>query len=177
VTISQVDIDSSGDGYVYVSYNDCSNEPIVIPYSAAGEYVNDICVLNTSTPTQYYVFDGLNNLTANTPVNSLECCVSVTPTPTPEPTPTPTPYNAYVIQTGNTTCQGGICNINGGLGYTNLYMAPGDTFVDSTNVFSDYGLTTPFPNTNAINPGGSYPNLYYVVGGVLYIDCIKGSGC
>ena len=96
---------------------------------------------------------------------------------TPEPTPTPTPYNAYVIQTGNTTCQGGICNINGGLGFTNIYMAPGDTFVYSTNVFSDAGLTTQFPDTNAINPGGSYPNLYYVVGGVLYIDCIKGSGC
>jgi hypothetical protein len=111
VTISQVDIDASDDGYVYVSYNDCSNEPIVVPYSAAGEYVNDICVLNTSTPMQYYVFDGLNNLTTDTPVNSLECCVSVTPTPTPTATPS-IPSLTAVLQTSY--------SLNDGATFTNF---------------------------------------------------------
>jgi hypothetical protein len=109
VTIGQNDIDNSDDGYVYVSYDDCEDTPIVVPYSAAGEYVNDICVLNTSTPMQYYISDGLNNLTVDTPVNSLECCVTVTPTPTPTPTETPeipityiTLYTSYELVSGGT---------------------------------------------------------------------------
>ena len=112
VTISQNDIDNSDDGYVYVSYDDCEDTPIIVPYSAAGEYVNDICVLNTSTPMQYYVFDGLNNLTVDTPVNSLECCIVPTPTPTPTPTETDTLvrsyitlYTSYQLVSGGTTYQ------------------------------------------------------------------------
>jgi hypothetical protein len=104
-----------------------------------------------------------------------------TPTPTPtitlNATPTPTNINAIPIQTGTTTCQGGICNINGSLGFTTIYMAPGDTFTTGTSVYSNASLSTPFPDTNAINPGGSYSNLYNVAGGVLYMDCLKGGGC
>jgi hypothetical protein len=152
VTISQVDIDASDDGYVYVSYNDCSNEPIVVPYSAAGEYVNDICVLNTSTPMQYYVFDGLNNLTTDTPVNSLECCVSATPTPTPTITPTITPTytqttNGFedhsVIWAFNFDCPP--YELVGGTTAETLYTSAGvTTWGPGTLVYSNSSLTTYF---------------------------------
>ena len=99
-------------------------------------------------------------------------------TSTLTPTPTPTSSNIqFTVQTGDTTCNGGTCQLNGNIGNSTIYMGVSDSFVNSTNVFSDAGLTIPFPDTNAINPGSSYTNLFYVAGGVLYIDCNKGSGC
>ena len=102
----------------------------------------------------------------------------ITTTSTITPTPTPTSSNIqFTVQTGDTTCNGGTCQLNGNIGNSTIYMGVSDSFVDSTIVFSDAGLTTAFPDTNAINPGASYPNLYYVLSGVLYIDCLKGGGC
>jgi hypothetical protein len=191
VTISQVDIDASDDGYVYVSYNDCSNEPIVIPYSAAGEYVNDICVLNTSTPMQYYVFDGLNNLTTDTPVNSLECCVSVTPTPTPTLTLTPTvtdvtvynsafiyefqrvsggtTYDISMVASSSTNAQSAYCDIsdreNGAQinGGTLIHYSPLAVGVQVIwqSIFAPYANEHGYVSTSLFNIGQPSGTTYY----------------
>jgi hypothetical protein len=104
VTIDQFDIDASDDGTVYVQYQDCDGHgfcdpgtPCVggVPYTVAGVYPNDICILNTSTPNCpiniYIITGGLCNISEGGSTVTLGgCCTEFTTTTTTTVAPTTT---------------------------------------------------------------------------------------
>jgi hypothetical protein len=123
VTIDQVDIDASDDGTVYVQYQDCDGHgfcdpetPCVggVPYTVAGVYPNDICILNTSTPTCptsiYIITGGLCNVSEGGSTVILGGCCTSPPTTTTTTTLACISYLATISSgsgnVGYTDCNG-----------------------------------------------------------------------
>jgi hypothetical protein len=118
-----------------------------------------------------------------TPVENASCIpltptptpTSVTPTPTPTITPTPTvggvPYN---VQTGTTSCSGGVCGLYGSVGAAVVYLASGVPFGSGAMVYTNASLTTLIPN--CVMRRGT-PQIYTVTSGLLSAECVTGGTC
>jgi len=101
IYVDQLDLDDATgntmffDNTLYVSYDDCNNDPESQVYYITGSYDDSICVFDSGlVQVFYYKNDNIVTSVYSSANIAGTCSSGVTPTPTPTyipPTPTPTP--------------------------------------------------------------------------------------